>query len=168
MKPFIKWAGGKTELIPILDSNIPNVFKNNNKINVYIEPFLGAGAFFFHIANNYDFDRIILNDVNFKLINVYKVIKTNYKNLILYLDDIKKEYMSYDEESKKHMYLRIRNEFNDAGINQTIHRLWLDITCDLAILTPYKVEETQVTSELILSENIIVGGVPNVYMNSEE
>ena len=110
MKPFIKWAGGKTELIPILDSNIPNVFKNNNKINVYIEPFLGAGAFFFHIANNYDFDRIILNDANFKLINVYKVIKTNYKNLILYLDDIKKEYMSYDEESKKHMYLRIRNE----------------------------------------------------------
>lgn len=62
---------------------------------------------------------------------------------------------------------KIRNEFNDAGINQTIHRLWLEITCDLAILTPYKVEETQVTSELILSENIIVGGVPNVYMNSE-
>lgn len=133
MKPFIKWAGGKTELISILDSNIPNIFKDNNKINIYIEPFLGAGAFFFHITNNYDFDRIVLNDINFKLINVYKVIKTNYKNLIFYLDDIKKEYMSCDDESKKHMYLRIRNEFNDWDsvnkIKQAANFIFLNKTC---------------------------------------
>ena len=133
MKPFIKWAGGKTELIPILDSNIPNIFKDNNKINIYIEPFLGAGAFFFHITNNYDFDRIVLNDINFKLINVYKVIKTNYKNLIFYLDDIKKEYMSCDDESKKHMYLRVRNEFNDWDsvnkIKQAANFIFLNKTC---------------------------------------
>ena len=63
---------------------------------------------------------------------------------------------------------KIRNEFSDAGINQTIHRLYLDITCDINILTPYEVMETQVTNELILSENIIVGDVPDVYMNSGE
>lgn len=62
---------------------------------------------------------------------------------------------------------KIRNEFSDAGINQTIHRLYLDITCDINILTPYEVIATQVTNELILSENIIVGDVPNVYLNSE-
>lgn len=63
---------------------------------------------------------------------------------------------------------KIRNEFSAAGINQTIHRLYLDITCDISILTPYEIMETQVTNELILSENIIVGDVPSVYMNSGE
>ena len=62
---------------------------------------------------------------------------------------------------------KIRNEFDDAGITQTIHRLWLDITCDINILTPYEVIETQVTSELVLSENVIIGGVPNVYLNTD-
>lgn len=61
---------------------------------------------------------------------------------------------------------KIRNEFDDAGINQTIHRLYLDIICDVNILTPYEVMKTEITSELILSENVIIGGVPNVYLNS--
>ena len=62
---------------------------------------------------------------------------------------------------------KIRNEFDDAGINQTIHRLWLDIICDINILTPYEVIGTQVENEIVLSENIIVGGVPTVYMNTD-
>lgn len=62
---------------------------------------------------------------------------------------------------------KIRNEFDEAGINQTIHRLCLDITCNINILTPYEVVETQVTSELVLSENVIIGGVPNVYLNTD-
>lgn len=62
---------------------------------------------------------------------------------------------------------KVRNEFDDAGINQTIHRLWLDITCDINILTPYETISAQVKNEVILSENVIVGGVPTVYMNSD-
>lgn len=62
---------------------------------------------------------------------------------------------------------KIRNEFDDAGINQTIHRLWLDINCNVNILTPYEVIETQVANEIILSENVIIGGVPNVYLNTD-
>ena len=62
---------------------------------------------------------------------------------------------------------KIRNEFDDAGINQTIHRLWLDIICDVNILTPYEVIGTQVENEIILSENIIIGGVPTVYLNTD-
>lgn len=63
---------------------------------------------------------------------------------------------------------KIRNEFDDAGINQTIHRLWLDITCNVNILTPYEVIETQVANEIILSENVIIGGVPNVYLDADK
>ena len=61
---------------------------------------------------------------------------------------------------------KIRNEFDDAGINQTIHRLWLEINCKITILTPYKVDETEVKSEVILSENVIIGGVPDVYVGT--
>lgn len=63
---------------------------------------------------------------------------------------------------------KIRNDFSESGINQTVHRLYLDITCNISILTPYENMDTQVTNELILSENIIVGNVPDVYMNSGE
>ncbi len=63
---------------------------------------------------------------------------------------------------------KIRNEFDDAGINQTVHRLWLDVICDVNILTPYEVISTEVVNEIVLSENVIVGGVPDVYMNLEE
>ena len=62
---------------------------------------------------------------------------------------------------------KIRNEFDDAGINQTVHRLWLDIICDVNILTPYEVISAQVENEVVLSENIIIGGVPNVYLNAD-
>ena len=62
---------------------------------------------------------------------------------------------------------KVRNEFDDAGIDQTIHRLWLDIVCDINVLTPYEIISTQVENEVILSENVIVGGVPTVYMNSD-
>lgn len=62
---------------------------------------------------------------------------------------------------------KIRNEFDEAGINQTVHRLYLDIICNINILTPYEVIETQIKSEMVLSENVIIGGVPNVYLNSK-
>lgn len=63
---------------------------------------------------------------------------------------------------------KIRNEFNESGINQTVHRLWLDINCRISILSPYKIEETEVNNEVILSENVIIGGVPNVYVDTNK
>ena len=101
MKPFIKWAGGKTELLPVLEGNLPQQIRENKEIDTYIEPFVGAGAFFIYLASNYKFNKIIINDVNHKLINVYRVIKESYDELIKDLLCMREEYLSYSEEEKK-------------------------------------------------------------------
>ena len=133
MKPFIKWAGGKTELLPVLEENLPQQIRENKEIDTYIEPFVGAGAFFIYLASNYKFNKIIINDVNHKLINVYKVIKESYDELIKDLLCMREEYLSYSEEEKKEMYLRIRDEFNDwentNKIKQAANFIFINKTC---------------------------------------
>ena len=61
----------------------------------------------------------------------------------------------------------IRSEFESSGINQTIHRLYLDITCNVSVLTPYNVVEESIKNEIMIIENVIVGIVPTTYYNLE-
>ena len=65
LKPFVKWAGGKRQIISKLKSFMPS------KFNCYFEPFLGGGALFFSIMP----DVAVINDYNEELMNVYRVIK---------------------------------------------------------------------------------------------
>lgn len=51
---------------------------------------------------------------------------------------------------------KVRSEFESAGINQTIHRLYLDVTCNVSVLTPYDVIEDSISNEIVLIENVIV------------
>ena len=62
---------------------------------------------------------------------------------------------------------KVRSEFESTGINQTIHRLYLDVTCNVSILTPYDVVEDSIKNEIVLIENVIVGLVPSTYYNLE-
>lgn len=62
---------------------------------------------------------------------------------------------------------KIRSEFESSGINQTIHRLYLDVICNVSILTPYNVIEDSISNEIVLIENVIVGLVPSTYYNLE-
>lgn len=111
MKPFLKWAGGKTQLLPILDEKIP---KENKENTIYIEPFVGAGAFFLYLAHNYNFKKYIICDINHKLINVYNQIKNNLELLLSTMDEIAEIYNSYETmEEKEAFYYELRNEFNE-------------------------------------------------------
>ncbi|HHV16529.1 MAG TPA: DNA adenine methylase [Gelria sp.] len=74
-KPFLKWAGGKRQLIPEIAKHVP-------KFSTYYEPFVGAGAVFFHLQPN----RAIINDSNSQLIMTYRVIKDNLDELIAILE----------------------------------------------------------------------------------
>ncbi len=69
--PFLKWVGGKRQIMPSILELLPKNIKNCN----YIEPFVGGGAVFFHLQPK----KAIINDSNIELINVYKVIKNNLK-----------------------------------------------------------------------------------------
>lgn len=95
LRPFVKWVGGKTQLISEIKNIMPLEFNN------YFEPFVGGGALFFEIAHN----NSIISDMNEELINVYKVIKSDPYALMEKLE-IHKSYHSF---GKKEYYLKIRN-----------------------------------------------------------
>lgn len=110
MKPFLKWVGGKSQLINELDCNLPE------SIEKYIEPFVGGGALLFHILDKYNVSEIHINDINKELINVYKIIKNDVEKLIKELSKIKKEYIELDEKLRKNYYLKKRQIYNDIEI----------------------------------------------------
>lgn len=76
LKPFIKWAGGKRQLLPEITKRLPDNFNN------YYEPFVGGGALFMHLAKN----RTIINDTSKELMDSYRCIKKNPRKLIKELD----------------------------------------------------------------------------------
>ena len=72
--PFVKWVGGKRQIMPSIVSLLPKNFKNLT----YVEPFVGGGAVLFHLQPS----KAVINDFNFELINVYEVIKNNLNELV--------------------------------------------------------------------------------------
>jgi DNA adenine methylase len=118
-KPFIKWAGGKGQLIKQLDSLLPNYFSKRKDIT-YIEPFVGGGAMLFHILSKYpNIKRAIINDVNSDLVSCYRIIKENPESLISTLHKIERQYKSYDcEDERRKMFLKARERYNTRTENE--------------------------------------------------
>lgn len=114
-KPFLKWAGGKTQLLPTIISNLP---KDINRLKRFIEPFVGAGALFLHIISNDSFEEYIINDINHKLIDLYRTIRDNIDALIAELSILKDNYISlHSIEDKSKLYYELRDEFNAPSSN---------------------------------------------------
>lgn len=111
-KPFLKWAGGKTQLLEQFNDFYPKELKEG-KIKTYIEPFIGGGAVFFSLQSKYDFEKIIINDINKNLVITYKVIQSNVEKLI---DILRKTHDIYndneDMEFKEKIYYKEREKFN--------------------------------------------------------
>ena len=105
-KPFIKWVGGKTSVLKYIREYYP---KN---IDQYCEPFVGGGAVLFDVLSNYDVKDIFISDLNEELINTYKIIKNNVKELIVVLKQIEKEYVILNKEQRKKYFYKKRDEFN--------------------------------------------------------
>ena len=111
-KPFIKWAGGKTQLIRDIQKSLP---KNLNKKFTYIEPFVGSGAVLFWMLNNFEnIDKAVINDINKDLTDTYKTIAINYKELVEILKSWEQEfhYLEGKEELKKDYFNQKRTIFN--------------------------------------------------------
>lgn len=131
MKPFLKWAGGKTQLIPTIIEELPEEINN---LTTYIEPFVGAGAVFLDFLSSDRFEKYIINDINSKLINVYEVIRDNIDLLIQVLNDIKEKYLSFEElsEDREKMYYDIRDKFNSDDIGKielAAYFIFINKTC---------------------------------------
>jgi len=132
VKPFLKWAGGKTQLLNDIESKFP--YKKNDVFS-FIEPFVGSGAVLFWVLNNFpNLKSVVINDINEDLINVYKSIKLDVNDLILLLRSFEREYHSLSEqvEEKKEYYYSKRMLFNMRESDQTTQAglfIFLNRTC---------------------------------------
>ena len=110
-KPFVKWAGGKGQLLDTIRTYYPDGL--GITITKYCEPMVGAGAVLFDILNNYDLKEIMINDSNAELMNVYSSIKNNVSELIQLLQQFEKEHLSCDDEGRKQYYYAQRDMYNN-------------------------------------------------------
>lgn len=104
MQPFVKWAGGKRQLLPEIQQHLPK------KFNTYYEPFIGGGALLFELAHN----NSIISDNNHVLIDTYIAIREHLNELLPLLDNLQTEHNSFDDKEKaKEFYYDKRKEFNE-------------------------------------------------------
>lgn len=132
-KPFLKWAGGKTQLLPTIDSFLPASFRKEKDIT-YIEPFVGGGAMLFYMLQTYpNIKHAIVNDINPHLVKTYKIIRDEPKHLIESLREIQSQYRVFGEyEDQKAFYMDIRNKFNThllSDIEEATYMIFMNRTC---------------------------------------
>lgn len=132
-KPFLKWAGGKTQLLPTIESFLPESFRKEWNVT-YVEPFVGGGAMLFFMLQNYpNIKSAIINDINSHLIKTYIVIRDEPYALIESLKDIQSHYRALEGYLvQKEFYLQIRNRFNTgilSDIEEASYMIFLNRTC---------------------------------------
>ena len=115
MKPFIKWAGGKTQLLPEIRKKYPQGL--GKSITKYCEPFIGGGAVLFDILSTYEISEIRINDINKELTNTYSQIKTNLTQLIQELETMQNLFWDMDTDARKTYYYEKRERFNYLKVN---------------------------------------------------
>lgn len=132
-KPFVKWVGGKGQLIQQLEALLPADFDKWENVT-YIEPFVGGGAMLFHMLQTYsNITAAVINDINPDLTTCYKVVQSKPDDLVVSLRQIQKEYYGLNaEESRKDFFLKMREEFNAKAlddIRNTTLFFFLNRTC---------------------------------------
>lgn len=110
-KPFLKWAGGKTQLLRQFSKRLPPEMKNG-KITRYVEPFVGGGAVFFYLGQRFSFDHSSIFDANEELILIYRVIKKSTKKLIHELESLEAAYISKSNKERERLFYDVRDSFN--------------------------------------------------------
>jgi len=181
-KPFLKWAGGKSQLINILKTLYPD-YLINNQCHYYFEPFIGAGAVFFDIMQNYSLKYAYLSDINPEIIIAYKVIQKNVTSLIEKLENLSSEYQSLEDSQQKKFYYQIRDtynqqridfnydDFSEAWIKRSAMLIFLNKTCFNGLFRTNKKGDFNVPQgkykqpKIIDQENLIL--IANLLQNTD-
>ena len=114
VKPFLKWAGGKGQLLYEIEKYYPFA---DGKITKYAEPFVGGGAVLFDILSKYDLEDVYISDINAELINTYRIIRDDIDELVALLSVMQNEFVTMDTEHRKNYYMAKRERFNDLKVN---------------------------------------------------
>ncbi len=139
-KPFIKWVGGKNQLLSQFENYYPNELRKGN-IENYIEPFLGGGAVFFSLSQRFKIETAYLSDLNKDLVLVYQVIQKRPFDLLEFLDQYQKEYDLTEQNKRNDLFISVRKHFNsqrfeinykkisDSWISRAAQFIFLNKTC---------------------------------------
>ncbi|WP_337045039.1 DNA adenine methylase [Emticicia sp. 17c] len=132
-KPFLKWAGGKGQLIPAIEKRLPHDLKQRRELT-YIEPFIGSGAVLFWILQKYpSIRKAVISDINHDLTQAYTTIKEQPLALIRALQELQtKYYKLISEEERKNFFLEKREIFNLRNadtLSHTVLLIFLNRTC---------------------------------------
>lgn len=136
VKPFLKWAGGKTQLLEQMTAYFPPELKSGD-ITRYVEPFVGSGAVFFHLIQTYQINKAYLFDVNDELILAYNTIKSDVSALVCKLENIQEEYLKLSATDQEEYFYDVRHKFNhqrrDVDFNQ-YQPEWVNRTAQIIFL----------------------------------
>ena len=131
-KPFIKWAGGKVQLLPEIVKRLPHEILSKADCT-YVEPFVGGGAVLFYLLQNYPhIKKAIINDINPHLVTTYRVVKTQTTSLIKTLAHLESEYLPKEEMQRADYYLQQRERFNSSApddVERAALFIFLNRTC---------------------------------------
>ena len=131
-KPFLKWAGGKGQLLSQLSAYLP--LQINEEPFTYIEPFVGGGAMLFYMLQHFsNIKKAVINDVHEDLILTYRIIKDDVEALIAYLDRLEKDYLAItDQEGRSQVFYNVRERYNQHignSIERVSQLIFLNKTC---------------------------------------
>ena len=110
-QPFLKWAGGKRQLLSQLEARLPQPLVHN-RLTKYCEPFVGSGAVLFYLVQRFDFQRVIACDINPELILTYSTIKRDVTSLVAELGTLEESYLSLSNADRESCYYELRDSFN--------------------------------------------------------
>jgi len=113
-KPFVKWAGGKSQILSEIRAKHPAGL--GSRITKYAEPFIGGGAVLFDVLNNFHLKEVYISDINCELIHTYTTIRDDINGLIDVLNEFQHEYIPVDSDARKEIYYNKRDRFNTLKI----------------------------------------------------
>ena len=116
LKPFLKWVGGKGQLINEIEKLLP--IDGEKVLTKYAEPMVGGGALLFNILSKYDFEELYISDINAELINAYIVVRDNIDLLVEKLTEMQAVFLPMNENGRKYFYYNARDKFNALQISQ--------------------------------------------------
>jgi len=131
-KPFLKWAGGKGQLLAQIAAYLPRQIYNEPF--TYIEPFVGGGAVLFYMLQHFDnLRKVVINDVNEDLILTYRTIRNDVETLINTLKAVEEDYLATSEqETRSSIFYEIREKYNrheGCGVDRAAQLIFLNKTC---------------------------------------
>ncbi|NLT96299.1 MAG: DNA adenine methylase [Clostridia bacterium] len=134
-KPFVKWAGGKGQLLETFKHYYPLQLLEGS-VRRYIEPFVGGGAVLFEVLQKYKIEEAFIFDINEDLINTYVVIKNDIDTLAKHLSGLENKYLKLGKEDRKKMYYEVRQSYNsrtlknnEPDVERAAQFIFLNRTC---------------------------------------